>query len=429
MKRKVAVTGLGIISPCGNTIDAFSVNLMAGKSGVRKISSAYSSLLSVKIAAEVDFNPLDYFTKRQVSTMDRVNQFALAAASQAWKDSGPSLEAKEKERAGVFIGSGMGGGNTIEDLYDQLFKQDAKRVRPLTVLMVMNNASASYISIEYGLSGPCLTLSNACSSSANAIGEAFRQIRDGYVDVMVAGGAEAFLTYGGFRSWESLRVLAVEDPEDSSKSCKPFSKNRSGLVLGEGAAVVVLEEMERAIRRGALIHAEIVGYGSTSDAFHIAKPSFEEQARAMSEALKEAGLFPEEIDYINAHGTATQLNDLLETQAIKKVFGDCACRVPVSSTKAMHGHTMGAGGAIEFIVSLLAIKNQAVPPTINLDQPDPECDLDYVPNMGREEVKVNTVMSNSFAFGGSNAVLIARKAEEAAALSSLRESDGRHPRC
>jgi len=246
---------------------------------------------------------------------------------------------------------------------------------------------------------------------------------------MLAGGAEAFLTYGGFRSWESLRVLAVEDPEDSSKSCKPFSRNRSGLVLGEGAAVVVLEEMERAMRRGASLHAEIVGYGSTSDAFHIAKPSFEEQARAMSEALKEAGLFPEEIDYINAHGTATQWNDLVETQAIKKVFGDCACRVPVSSTKAMHGHTMGAGGAIEFIASVLAIRNQAVPPTINLDQPDPECDLDYVPNIGREGVKVNTVMSNSFAFGGSNAVLIARKAEEAAALSSLRGSDGRHSRC
>ncbi|MBN2034787.1 MAG: beta-ketoacyl-[acyl-carrier-protein] synthase family protein, partial [Deltaproteobacteria bacterium] len=291
------------------------------------------------------------------------------------------------------------------------FKHNADRVKPLTVLMVMNNASASHISIEYGLSGPCLTLSTACASSANAIGESFRQIRDGYVDVMLAGGAEAFLTYGGFRSWESLRLLAFEDPEDSSKSCKPFSRNRSGLVLGEGAAVVVLEEMERAIRRGALIHAEIVGYGSTSDAFHIAKPSFEEQARAMSEAVKDAGLAPEDIDYINAHGTATQWNDLLETQAIKKVFGDYACEVPISSTKSMHGHTMGAAGAIEFIASVLAIRNQAVPPTINLDQPDPDCDLDYVPNIGREGVKVNTVMSNSFAFGGSNAVLIARKME------------------
>ena len=409
MKRKVAVTGLGIISPCGKTIDDFSFNLMAGKSGVRRISSAYSSLLSVKIAAEVDFNPLDYFSKKQVSSMDRVTQFALAAATQAWKDSELSLDAKEKERAGVYIGCGMGGGNTIEDLYDQLFKHNADRVKPLTVLMVMNNASASHISIEYGLSGPCLTLSTACASSANAIGEAFRQVRDGYVDVMLAGGAEAFLTYGGFRSWEALRVLAVEDPEDPSKSCKPFSKNRTGLVLGEGAAMVVLEEMERAVQRGAPIYAELIGYGSTSDAGHITRPSLEGQARAIGEALKDAGLLPEDIDYINAHGTATQWNDLLETQAIKKVFDDYACKVPVSSTKSMHGHTMGAAGAIEFIVSLLAIKNQALPPTINLDQPDPECDLDYVPNSGRKGVTVNTVMSNAFAFGGANAALIAGK--------------------
>ena len=409
MKRKVAVTGLGIISPCGNNIDEFSFNLMAGKSGVRRISAPFSNLLSVKIAAEVDFNPLDYFIKKQVSGMDRTSQFALAAATQAWKDSGLSLDGKEKERAGVYIGCGMGGGNTIEDLYDQLFKHNADRVKPLTVLMVMNNASASHISIEYGLSGPCLTLSTACASSANAIGEAFRQVRDGYVDVMLAGGAEAFLTYGGFRSWEALRVLAVEDPEDPSKSCKPFSKNRTGLVLGEGAAMVVLEEMERAVRRGAPIYGELIGYGSTSDAGHITRPSLEGQARAIAEALKEAGLLPEDIDYINAHGTATQWNDLLETQAIKKVFDDYACKVPVSSTKSMHGHTMGAAGAIEFIVSLLAIKNQAVPPTINLDQPDPECDLDYVPNIGRNGVTVDTVMSNAFAFGGANAVLIAGK--------------------
>ena len=409
MKRRVAVTGLGIVSPCGNNIDEFSVNLMAGKSGVRRISSAYSSLLSAKIAAEVDFNPLDYFIKKQLASLDRVNQFALVAASQAWKDSGLSLDAKEKERAGVYIGCGMGGGNSIEELYDQLFKHNADRVKPLTVLMVMNNASASHISIEYGLAGPCLTISTACASSANAIGEAFRQVRDGYVDVMLAGGAEAFLTYGGFRSWEALRVLAAEDPEDPSKSCKPFSKNRTGLVLGEGSAMVVLEEMDRAVRRGAPIYAELVGYGSTSDAGHITRPSLEGQKRAIAEALKEAGLLPEDIDYINAHGTATEWNDLMETQAIKKVFGDYACKVPISSTKSMHGHTMGAAGAIEFIASLLAIRNQAVPPTINLDQPDPECDLDYVPNIGRTGVAVKTVMSNAFAFGGANAVLIAAK--------------------
>lgn len=408
MKRRVAVTGLGIISPCGNTIDAFSDNLMAGRSGVRRISSVFSDLLSAKIAAEVDFNPFDYFTIKEAAIMDRVNQFALAAAAQAWEDSGPALDAKEKERAGVYIGSVMGGGNTIEYLYDQLFKHNAYRLTPYTLLMVMNSASASHISIKYGLSGPCLTLSTACASSTNAIGEAFRQIKDGYVDVMLAGGADAFLTYGGIRSWEALRVLAAEDPNDPAASCKPFSANRSGLVLGEGAAVIVLEEMERAMRRRASVYAEIVGYGSTSDAFHITRPDFEKQARAMSEALEEAGLLPEDIDYINAHGTATKWNDIVETQAIKKVFGDFAAGVAVSSTKSMHGHTMGAAGAVEFIASLLAIKNQAVPPTINLDQPDPECDLDYVANIGRKGVSVNAVMSNSFAFGGTNAVLVAR---------------------
>jgi 3-oxoacyl-[acyl-carrier-protein] synthase II len=408
MRRRVAVTGLGIISSCGNNINDFSANILAGKSGIRRISSEYSNLLSVKIAAEVDLNPSDYFEKRQVFYLDRVNQFGLVAASQAWKDAMLSLDAKEKGRAGVYMGTGSGGANAIEDGYIRLFKENSDRVNPLSVLLIMNNASASHISIEYGLKGPCLTISTACASSANAIGEAFRQIRDGYVDVMMAGGTEAFLTYGGLRGWEALRILAVEDPDDPSKSCKPFSKNRSGLVLGEGAAVVVLEEMERAVHRGAPIYAEILGYGSTSDAFHMTKPSLEGQTQAISEAIREAGVSPEEIDYINAHGTATQWNDLLETQAIKKVFGNHAYKVPVSSTKSMHGHTMGSAGAIEFVVSLIAIKSQAIPPTMNLDQPDPDCDLDYVPNMSRKGV-VNTVMSNSFAFGGTNAVLIAKK--------------------
>jgi 3-oxoacyl-[acyl-carrier-protein] synthase II len=409
MRRRVLVTGLGVISPCGNSIGDLSANILSGRSGVRRISSEYSNLLSVRIAAEVNFDPLDHFPKRQVLNLDRVSQFALAAASQAWKDSGLSIEGKERERAGVYIGSGMGGANTIEEEYDQLFRHHAQRIRPSTVLMVMSNATASHLSIAYGFCGPCLTLSTACASSGNAIGEAFRQIKDGYADVMFAGGSEALLTYGSFRSWESLRLLAVEDAEDPSKSCKPFSKDRAGLVLGEGAAILILEEMEKAVHRGAKIYGELIGYGSTSDAFHLTKPSLEGQSRAMSEALKDAQISCEEIDYINAHGTATLWNDLIETQAIKKVFSDYAYQVPISSTKSMHGHAIGAAGAIEFIISLLAIKNQAIPPTINLDQPDPECDLDYVPNVGRWGVKVDAVMSNSFAFGGTNVVLIAKK--------------------
>jgi len=226
---------------------------------------------------------------------------------------------------------------------------------------------------------------------------------------MLVGGAEAFLTYGGFRSWEAMRILAPEDPDDPSKSCKPFSKDRSGLVLGEGAAMVVLEELSLAIRRGASIYGEVIGYGITSDAFHVTKPSLEGPVRAMSQALKDAGISPEDVDYINAHGTATQWNDLIETQAIKKVFGDYAYKVPISSTKSMLGHAIGAAGAMELVIALLAIKNQAIPPTINLDLPDPECDLDYVPNIGHQSVEVNTVMSNSFAFGGTNAVLIVRR--------------------
>ena len=409
MGRRVAVTGLGVISPCGNTINQFSTNIFSGRSGVRKISSVRGETLSVKIAAEVDFSSLDYFSDRQASTMDRISQFALVASSQAWKDRGLIPDIQEKARAGVYLGAGMGGANTIEEVYDRLFRKKSDRVKALSVLMIMPSSAATLLSIEHGLSGPCLTFSTACSSSANAVGEAYRQIRDGYVDVMLVGGAEAFLTYGGFRCWEAMRILAPEDPYDPSKSCKPFSKDRSGLVLGEGAAMVVLEELSQAIRRGASIYGEVIGYGITSDAFHVTKPSLEGQARAMSQALKDAGISPEDVDYINAHGTATQWNDLIETQAIKKVFGDYAYKVPISSTKSMLGHAIGAAGAMELVIALLAIKNQAIPPTINLDLPDPECDLDYVPNIGRQSVEVNIVMSNSFAFGGTNAVLIVRR--------------------
>ncbi len=408
--RRVAITGMGIISPMGNTCEDFMANLAAGRSGIRKLSADFDARLSIRIAAKADFPAEDHFTKKTARTLDRVSQFALVAASQAWKDAGMELSEEEQRRSGVYLGTGMGGARTLEDSYEQLFRHQAKRLHPLTVVMVMNNAAASCVSIEHGLKGPCLTFSTACSSSAVAIGEAFRSIKHGYADVMLAGGTESLLTSGVLMSWESIGTLALE-AEDPSTSCRPFSKDRTGFVLGEGAAVLVLESLDRATRRGARIYGELAGYGSTADAEHITKPSVEGQAFAIEAALKEAGMSPGRIDYINAHGTATQANDLAETLAIKKVFGQRAYDIPVSSTKSMHGHLLGAAGAVELVASVLALKHQTIPPTATLTVPDPECDLDYVPLKARTNADLKAVMSNSFAFGGTNAVLIVRKHE------------------
>ncbi len=406
--RKVVVTGLGVVSPSGNSPEELFGNLMAAKSGVRRISAAYAEKLNNKISAEVDFNPLVFFPKKMVS-LDRTSQMALAAALQAWKDSGLVLDGRENPRAGVFIGTGMGGAQSVDEISIQLYIEGKTRVSPLSIVKIMSNAAASHISINYKFSGPCLTYSTACSSSSVAIGEAYRQIKYGLIDTAFAGGTECITNFASFKCWESLGVLAKEDPDDFAASCKPFAKNRSGFVLGEGAAVIMLEEMESAKRRGARIYGEVVGFGSTSDAHHITGPTVDGQARAIQLALEEAEIVPEDVDYINAHGTATAANDVVETQAIKKAFGDSAYKVPASSTKSMHGHLIGAGGAVEFVISLLAIKNGAIPPTAHLTVPDPECDLDYVPNEGRNGLNIRTVMSNSFAFGGTNAVLLARK--------------------
>jgi len=406
--RRVAITGMGIISPVGNTCEDFIGSLIDGRSGIRRLSPDFDDRLSIRIAAQADFSAEDHFTKKNARTLDRVSQFALAAASQAWKDSGMELSEAEKKRSGVYLGTGMGGARTLEYSYEQLFLQKVKRLHPLTVVMVMNNAAASCVSIEHGLKGPCYTYSTACSSSAVAIGEAFRLIKHGYADVMIAGGTESLLTAGILMSWESIGTLALE-AEDPSTSCRPFSKDRTGFVLGEGAAVLVLESLERAEKRGVRIYSEVVGYGSTADAGHITKPSMEGQSRAIEAALDEAGIGPNHIDYINAHGTATQANDIVETLAIKKVFGQRAYDIPISSTKSMHGHLLGAAGAVELVAAVLALNNQTIPPTSTLTVPDPECDLDYVPGKARTGADLKTVMSNSFAFGGTNAVLIVTK--------------------
>ena len=399
---------MGVMSPVGNDCNAFFDNLLAGRSGIRKLSAKFTDRLVANVGGEVDYDPAARFPRPKLALLDRFSQLALEAAGQAIHDAGIEFEESLKDRTGVFVGTGLGGASTIEAGYEDIFLEGKDRVAPHSVPRIMNNAAAGHISIDHGLRGPSFTYSTACSSSAIAIGEACRAIRHGYVDSAIAGGAESLLTLGTIRAWEALRTLAVTDAEDPAASCRPFSKDRTGLVLAEGAGMLVLEVLDHASRRGARIHAEVIGYGAASDASHLTRPGEEGQVRAIRLALADAGASPDEIDYVNAHGTATLAGDVIETAAIKKVFGARAAHVPVSSTKSMHGHLMGAAGAVEFIASIMAIGRGAVPPTANLRVPDPECDLDYVPNLGRRGVAVRTVMSNSFAFGGSNAVLIGR---------------------
>jgi beta-ketoacyl-acyl-carrier-protein synthase II len=408
--RRVAVTGLGVVSPLGNDAGTFFANLVAGKSGVRRMGERFPERLAVRIAAPADFDPAPHFPAPKARMLDRVSQFALVAAAQAIAHSGGALEGLDLRRAGVFVGTGMGGSETTDDGYRTLYAEASDRVKPFSVLMAMTNAAASWIGLEYGLQGPNLTYSTACSSSSVALGEAARRIARGEADVMIAGGAEAPLTFGTMKAWEALKTLATEDPVDPSASCKPFAKDRSGLVLGEGAAMLVLEDRGRALARGATILAEIAGYGLATDASHITRPSVDGQARAMRLALEDAHASPGEIGYINAHGTGTQANDPVETAAIREVFGSLATRVPVSSSKSMHAHLLGAAGALEFIAAVMAMQRAILPPTMNLTVPDPECDLDYVPLRARNVAALGAVMSNSFAFGGTNAVLIARAA-------------------
>jgi beta-ketoacyl-acyl-carrier-protein synthase II len=410
MSRRVAITGMGIISPVGKSPKEFFSNLMAGRSGIKRLRTDFVDKLSIRIAAPVeDFNPGDYFSKIQLTGIDRFSQFALVAAEQAVQDAQLQLDEAERLSTGVYMGCCQGGASTMDEGYKELFQSDNPRIKPLSVLLGMNNAAASHISIKYHLRGPNITFATACSSSAIAVGEAYRQIKYGFADVMLAGGSEALLTLGVMKAWEALRTLALEDPNDPSASCKPFARNRTGLVLGEGAAVLVLEDAERAVRRGAKIYAELAGYDCSSDSSHITKPDSAGQAHTIQNALLDAQLQPHDIHYINAHGTATVAGDVEETKAVKQVFGAHAAKVPISSTKSMHGHLMGATGAVEFMAAVLALEHNAIPPTINLHEPDPECDLDYVPNEGRTNVPISAVMSNSFAFGGTNAVLIAKR--------------------
>ncbi len=410
--RRVVVTGLGVISPMGHEIETLFSKLMAGESAIRRFTAEGAKDSFANVAASAEFEPSNFFPASQrVEQLDRVSQFSLAAAAAAVKDSGIDFGGGLNARSGVSVGTGMGATSALEETFNQLLLRDPDRLHPLTVLKVMNNAAGAHIAMQYGLGGPDLTYSCACSSSAVSIGESYRQIAHGYADVMIAGGAEAQLTFGFFKAWEAMHVLAIVDKDNPSASCRPFSRNRSGLVLGEGAAFVILEEREAALRRGAHVYAELAGYGSSNDSSHITKPSVDGQARAMELALESGAIDPAQVDYINAHGTGTALNDVTETRAIRRVFGERASKIPVSSTKSMHGHLLGGAGALEFVIAVLSMHFRAVPPTANLDVPDPECDLDYVPGRGRGDQDVRCVMSNSFAFGGTNAVLIARRDE------------------
>jgi beta-ketoacyl-acyl-carrier-protein synthase II len=407
--NRVAVTGLGVLTSVGDSPDSFFNNLLAGKSGIAYLAEPFPYDTAARLASAVTFDPLQHFKKSQLIGLDRFSQLALVAARQAWANATLDGASYTPERTGVCWGTGLGGASTIEDGYYQEFYLRTGRVKPYAVFMTMCNAAAAHISLQYRLRGPTMTYSVACASSTIAIGEAFRLIRHGYADAMVAGGSEAFLTYGSYKAWEGLRALAVPDPDDPAASCRPFDRRRSGLVLGEGAAAVMLENYAQATARGAPILAEVVGYGLSTDAAHITAPDKDGQAIAMRAALADAGLLPDDIQHINAHGTATPIGDRTETEAIKDVFGDHARSLMISATKSMHGHVMGATGAVEFVAMVMALRRQAVPPTAHLMEPDPECDLDYVPVTARPVVDINCAMSNSFAFGGSNAVLVVKR--------------------
>jgi 3-oxoacyl-[acyl-carrier-protein] synthase II len=408
--KAVAVSGLGLVSPLGNDVEAFFDALAKGRSGIARLTGRHSERLSCRIGAPAAFDGAAHFPASKLRMLDRVSQFALAAAMQCVKESGLDIGALDKTRAGVSLGTGVGGAETTDEGYYTLYAENSDRLKPFSVLMAMANAPASWIGLEYGLRGPNLTYSTACSSSAVAIGEAARRIASGEVDVMIAGGAEAPLNFGTLKAWEALKTLAVEDKDDPAASCKPFSKDRSGLVLGEGAAMVVLESREHLRQRNGRALGEVIGYGLATDVAHITRPSIEGQSDALARALADAGIGPADIGYINAHGTGTPANDPVETAAMKAILGEHAYRIPVSSTKSMHGHLLGAAGALEFVATLLTLARGLAPPTINLRVPDPECDLDYVPLVARPLENARIALTSSFAFGGTNAVLACAKA-------------------
>ncbi|VEF48700.1 3-oxoacyl-(acyl-carrier-protein) synthase 2 [Bacillus freudenreichii] len=409
MKKRVVVTGLGTVSPVGNDVETSWNNILAGKSGIGPLTRLDPDNYSAKVAAEVkDFDIENYIERKDARKMDRFTHYALVSAQMAVKDAGLDINDSNAERIGVWIGSGIGGMETLENQFEIFQKRGYRRVSPFFVPMMIPDMATGQVSIYLGAKGVNSCTVTACATGTNSIGDAFKVIQRGDADAMIAGGAEAPITQMAVAGFCANTALSTNpDPNTASR---PFDLNRDGFVIGEGAGVIVLEELEHALNRGAKIYAEIVGYGSTGDAYHITAPApgGEGGVRAMKIALEDAGLAPEDIDYINAHGTSTPYNDKYETIAIKEVFGDHAYNLAISSTKSMTGHLLGAAGGVEAIFSVLAIQDGILPPTINYETPDPECDLDYVANESRKK-EINAVISNSLGFGGHNATIAFKK--------------------
>jgi nodulation protein E len=401
-KRRVVITGLGVVSALGQDRHGFWSALTGGRSGISTIETVNTETVTFKNGAEIkNFDAKVVLPDKEDLMLDRNAQYGLLAAREAVRDSGIEFDDELRRRGAVVTGCACGGKTTEDEQYFKLYGEKKKRSHPLMVPKVMGNAGASRISLEFGLRGPVFNLSTACSSSNHAIGQAYWLLRDGVADVALAGGHEAFFCLGNLNAWDALRVVAPD-------TCRPFSRDRLGMVLGEGGAMMVMETLERARARGADIYAEVAGFGMTADAHHLTLPTLEGPASAMAAALRDGDLAITDVHYINAHGTATPANDPNESRAIQSVFGDHAKNLAVTSTKSAHGHALGAAGALEGVATILAIKNGVVPPTINFNEPDPECALDYVPNEARE-VEIDGALSNSFAFGGLNAVLAFRR--------------------
>lgn len=409
-KRRVVITGIGALTPIGNNVQEFWDGMMEGRSGANPITKFDASNFTTQFACEIkNFDPLLYIDKKETKRMDPYTQYALATSAMALEDSQLDLSKINQEMCGVVFGSGIGGIKTFEEQHTAYMNGGAKRVSPFFVPMMISDIAAGQISIKYGLKGPNYATTSACATSSHAIADAFILVQRGSADIMFSGGSEFPITPMAVAGFNSARALSTWNDKYAVAS-RPFDKDRNGFVMGEGSGTVVLEELEHALKRGAKIYGEIVGVGLTGDAFHITAPppGGEGAVRSMREALRDAGVKPEEVDYINAHGTSTELNDLNETQAIKTVFGEHAYKLAVSSTKSMTGHLLGAAGAVEAIASVLAIKNSTIPPTINLDTPDPECDLNYTPKVPVKK-EINYAISNTFGFGGHNASLLFKK--------------------